>query len=207
MTALAAEFLKLALVHLLAVIAPGPDLAVTVRNSVRGGRRAGVFTALGIGAAMAVHASYAIAGLTLLQRHPTLLLAVQVLGIGYLLWLAWQLLRAQPAGPGAAPVTAAALSAAAAWRMGFLTNLLNPKAVLFFTALFTNLVSLTTPLWAKVGYGVWMCMVNALWFTLVAWLLSGAAQQALARHGYWVDRLMGLVLAWLAVAFALSLLR
>ncbi|BCQ67846.1 hypothetical protein PEQA60_18360 [Pseudomonas sp. Eqa60] len=56
------EFLALALVHFLAVVAPGPDFAVTIRQSVRFGRMTGVCTALGIGAGISVHVLYTLLG-------------------------------------------------------------------------------------------------------------------------------------------------
>ncbi|ERO61423.1 hypothetical protein P308_09075 [Pseudomonas piscis] len=56
------EFATLALVHFLAVLAPGPDFAVTIRQSVRFGRLVGTCTALGIGAGISVHVLYTLLG-------------------------------------------------------------------------------------------------------------------------------------------------
>lgn len=56
------EFLALAAIHFLAVVAPGPDFAVTIRQSVRFGRHAGIGTAVGIGAGISVHVIYTLLG-------------------------------------------------------------------------------------------------------------------------------------------------
>ena len=62
------EFLILALVHFLAVVAPGPDFAVVIQQSVSHGRKMGIVTALGIGAGISVHVLYTILGFGLLIK-------------------------------------------------------------------------------------------------------------------------------------------
>ena len=62
----AAEFLTVALIHLLAVASPGPDFAVVVRESVTHGRRAGTWTALGVGSAIFLHVGYSLLGIGLI---------------------------------------------------------------------------------------------------------------------------------------------
>lgn len=200
------EFIALALVHFLAVVAPGPDFAVTVRPSLRFGQRVGIWTALGIGAGMSVHIIYTLLGVgALLQTSAQLMLAARILGAGYLLYLAWQFLRAQPAKADQADSNqpeAAIPSAAMAFRTGFLTNATNPKATLFFLAVFTTIVSPATPLPVQLGYGLWMCLVNALWFVGVSLMFSRAwLRQAFLRIAHWIERGIGLLL----LAFACRL--
>ena len=87
--------------------------------------------------------------------------------------------------------------------MGFMTNALNPKATIFFLAIFTTLVSPTTPMKVQFVYGVWMCSVNALWFMLVAVLFSRPiVRQQFLKMGKKFERVMGLIL----IALALKLL-
>ncbi|BCQ60446.1 hypothetical protein PBOI14_21960 [Pseudomonas sp. Boi14] len=100
------EFLALALVHFLAVVAPGPDFAVTIRQSVRFGRMTGVCTALGIGAGISVHVLYTLLGVgALMHATPWLLSAAKLLGGAYILYLGISLLRskAKTSLPGEAP--------------------------------------------------------------------------------------------------------
>lgn len=193
------EFALIALAHLLAVVSPGPDFLMTVRQSVRHGFRTGSWTAVGIGAGILVHVAYTVLGIAVLLRdNPTLFQIVRYAGALYLLWLGWQCLRS--GGVASADVNGKAEPMPTTWqafRIGFLTNALNPKATLFFLALFTSIVSLTTPWPIQVGYGLWMMVVTALWFVLVAWLMVRPPVRAMfLRAGVWFDRVLG-VLLWL----------
>ena len=208
-----AEFIGLATVHFLAVVAPGPDFAVTVSQSVRHGRRIGLLTALGIGCGISVHVAYTLLGMgALLHASPSLALVARLLGGTYLLYLAFKLLRAKPAAPVLAesaddsPRLGRRPSAWKAFATGFLTNATNPKATLFFLAIFTTLVSSDTPLHIQTLYGIWMCSVNASWFALVSLLFSQSRIRAgFIRIGHWFERLMGLILAAFAARLMLSL--
>ncbi|MDO5625698.1 MAG: LysE family transporter [Pseudomonadota bacterium] len=202
------EFIALAVIHFLAVVAPGPDFAITVRQSVRYGRQVGVVTALGIGAGISLHVGYTLLGVgALLHAHHGLLMAASLIGAAYLIYLGGVLLRSQPKADaaGAAPVAAGPvdMSFRRAFWMGFLTNATNPKATLFFLAIFTTVVKPSTPLAVQAAYGAWMCGVNAAWFALVALLFAAdAVRRRFLRMGHWLERGMGALL----LVFALRLL-
>src|SRR6218665_2771693 len=74
MASYAPEFLSLALIRFLAVVAPGPDFASTISQSGRHGRRARIYTALGIGAGISVHVIYAPLGIGALMPDSTVLM-------------------------------------------------------------------------------------------------------------------------------------
>ena len=205
------EFLGLALIHFLAVVAPGPDFAVTVRQSVRYGRAVGLYTALGIGAGISVHVLYTLVGIgTLMHTLPWLLGIAKIVGGIYILYLGVSLLRSTSASdePGATPFSQQETqSPLAAFRLGFLTNATNPKATLFFLAIFTTVVSAHTPIQIQALYGVWMCAVNAAWFMLVSALFSSVrVRQAFLSLGHWFERIMGAVLVFFALRLLLSIL-
>lgn len=202
------EFMTVALVHLLAVASPGPDFAVVVRESVAQGRRAGSWTALGVGCGIFVHVAYSLLGIGLIVSQSIVLFNLfKWLAAAYLVYLGWRALRARPMS--LEPVdTANAAVARSAWRafvIGFVTNGLNPKATLFFLSLFTVVISPDTPLLVQAGYGVYLAGATALWFLLVAWLFSrGRVRAGFARMGHWFDRLTGAVLIGLGARLALS---
>jgi RhtB (resistance to homoserine/threonine) family protein len=209
------EFLSLALIHFLLVMAPGADFAIAVRQSVRHGRRAGVFTALGFGAGTALHVAYTLLGVSaLLQTTPWLLEVVKWLGGAYLMYLGLVFLRSRPAaqeavdaamdemavGNQVAALNPTGPSLRQSFWIGFLTNATNPKATLFFLAMFTTLVSPTTPLPVQMLYGLWMCLAIAAWFSFVAFVFTRAlVRQRFVRSGHWFERAMGLVLLGFAV--------
>jgi RhtB (resistance to homoserine/threonine) family protein len=194
------EFLALATIHFLAVVAPGPDFAVTIRQSARCGRVVGICTALGIGAGISVHVLYTLLGVgALMHTIPWLLTVAKVVGGAYILYLGVSLVRSRPKTvlegeePSDTPVAEQTLLRA--FTTGFLTNATNPKATLFVLAIFTTIISAKTPLKIQALYGVWMCLVNALWFVVVALFFSSSRVRLLfMRMGHWFERSMGVIL-------------
>lgn len=200
------EFSKVALAHLLAVASPGPDFALVLKESLSRGRRFAIYASLGIGTAILLHVSYSLLGLGLLIRNsPTWFGVVKYAGAAYLAWLGVQALRAKPRAPDADAVDSVGgpPNSVRAFGLGFLTNALNPKATLFFISLFVLAVNPATPKLIQAGYGVWMAVATAAWFSLVSVLFARAEVRAkFWRHGHWIDRALGLVF----LAFAASLI-
>ncbi|MDO4904268.1 MAG: LysE family transporter [Lautropia sp.] len=203
------EFLTLASVHFVAMAAPGPDFTLVMSQSVRHGRSAGIWVSLGIAAGLSIHVIYTVLGVgALMHTTPWLLNVARTSGAAYIGYVAWRMLRAQAAGATSGPAaekkaSSAQTSARELFAMGFLTNATNPKVTLFFLAIFTSVVDAQTPPWAQAGYGAWMCMVNAIWFSLVAtFFATRRVRDLFLRLGHWFERIMGLLL----MLFALRLL-
>ncbi|WP_085668016.1 MULTISPECIES: LysE family translocator [unclassified Pseudomonas] len=205
------EFLALATIHFLAVVAPGPDFAVTIRQSVRFGRLVGICTALGIGAGISVHVLYTLLGVgALMHTTPWLLTVAKVVGGAYILYLGVSLIRSKPKttmeGEKNSDEPLVEQSLFKAFSTGFLTNATNPKATLFFLAIFTTIISASTPLQIQALYGLWMCGVNALWFVIVALFFSSSKVRVLfMRMGHWFERSMGVILILFAGRLVLSM--
>ncbi|MEH3148148.1 MAG: LysE family transporter [Methylobacterium frigidaeris] len=201
------EWFAVILITLFAVVSPGPDFAMVSRNSLVLSRRAGLLTAVGIGLGVAVHVAYTLLGLGLVIRQSLVLFtALKLAGAAYLIWLGLRMLAAKPSAPAEAPP--AAPSDAAALRTGFLTNALNPKTSIFIVSLFMQVVQPDTPLAIQVAYGAFIMAAHALWFAVVALVLSqtGIRRRILAA-GTWIDRAFGLVLAGFGTALAVATLR
>ena len=198
------EFSQVALAHLLAVISPGPDFAIVLKQSVTHGRRIAIWTSIGIGSAIFFHIAYSLLGLGLLIRSsPFWFNAVRYTGAAYLAWLGLQGLRAKPRDFSPVPTDRAGqpLAASRAFATGFLTNALNPKATLFFVSLFVLLVSPDTPSIIRAAYGTWMALGTMAWFSLVAVLFTQPeVQRRFQRQAHWIDRILGLVLLGFAAA-------
>ena len=203
-----AEFLTVALIHLLAVASPGPDFAVVVRESVTHGRRAGTWTAFGVGMAIFLHVGYSLLGIGLIVSQSIVLFnALKWLAAAYLLYIGFKALRAGPTAPGSDTVQASTVERTprAAFVAGFMTNGLNPKATLFFLSLFTVVINPHTPLLIQAGYGAYLAVATGLWFCLVALLFSHArVRSGFARMGHWFDRGMGAVLVALGIKIAFT---
>ena len=202
------EFITIALVHLVAVASPGPDFAVVVRNSVAYGRRIAIYTSLGIGTAILLHVAYSLIGLSvLIASTPWLFKAFSYAAAAYLLYLAVGALRSGPHHYSVSKnkLAVTPISPAKAFGIGFLTNGLNPKATLFFLSLFTAIIEVSTPLSVKIVYGAYLSIATAAWFCLLSYLLSTSrVAQFIGEKGYWLDRLMGLLLIGLAVKLVIT---
>lgn len=162
------------IVHLLAVISPGPDFIMACRNSLTYSRSIGIWTAVGFGLGISVHILYCLAGIGLLISQSILVFnIIKLLGAGYLIYIGVLSIRAR-----SSTITVETgdklknYSAFDAIKTGFLTNALNPKATLFFLSLFTLVISPTTPL-VVVGIASFIMIMNTiLWFSLVAIFLT-----------------------------------
>jgi len=176
------EITAVGVITLLAVISPGPDFAMITRLTLRGGRRAGLLGALGIACGIAVHLSYTLIGLgVLLAGQQWLLTTLRYLGAGYLIWLglaafwpdirAWVRGQPRPAQQSIDTDNSTTQPAKALW-LGFGTNALNPKTMLFIVAIFSQVISPQTPISIELAYGLYIAICHLLWFSLVATLLS-----------------------------------
>ena len=202
------EFLTIAIAHLFAVASPGPDFAVVTRQSVTAGTPAGVWTALGVGAGILLHIAYCLLGVALvIASSPRLFEVLKLLAAAYLLYLGVQSIRTSFAAPLAAVDLGKGEVSLRPWRamaLGFLTNGLNPKATLFFLALFTVVIDPQTPLSIQLAYGIYLAVATFAWFAGLSFLLGRPGVRAwLLRAGAWVERGMGVILILLAVQIAL----
>lgn len=189
------ELLAVATITILAVISPGPDFAMVTRNGYSFGRKIGLISALGIAAGVQVHVVYTVLGVAILiTQSPTLFLVMKVAGAAYLMYLGYQSFRNRTAlntegEEGNMP------SAWQAFGMGFLTNALNPKTMLFVVATFTQLVQPDTSFWLNFAYGFFMSFAHWVWFSIVALVFSNKRLRAamLARQRL-LDRVIGVAL-------------
>jgi threonine/homoserine/homoserine lactone efflux protein len=129
---------------------PGVDMAFTLVSTLRGGVRAGLAAAAGVGAGCVVHTLAAAFGLAaLMAASAAAFNAVKWLGAAYLLWLAWGMLhagwRAAPPIASERSTTLQPVGAGALFRQGFVTNVLNPKVALFFLALLPQFIAADAP--------------------------------------------------------------
>lgn len=197
------EFLMLTLIHLLAVMSPGPDFAVIVRQSISFDRKTALITSLGIGAGIAVHMAYTLFGLGfIITQSEVGFFIAQLVGICYLCFLAFKLLtsKAQAAFSDEITLDNNPRHHQKAFVLGVLTNVLNPKATLFFLAIFTTVVSIKTPLYVQGIYALWIIFTTIVWFSLVSTFFSQKKIRAkFVSHGHIFERIMGVVLLLFAV--------
>ena len=199
------ELLAVVAITFFAVISPGPDFAMVSRNSLLLSRRTGVLTAIGIAAGVCVHVAYTLLGVGLLiQQSLWLFNLIKLAGAAYLIFLGIKMLRAQPE-TGEELASQPALSSLGALRTGFLTNVLNPKTTIFIVSLFMQVVQPQTPLAVQLGYGAFIVLAHALWFSAVALFFSSASVRSrLLAVRHWIDRIFGGLLVGFGMLLALT---
>lgn len=175
------SFLTFLGVSIVVIVAPGPDTALTIRNTFRGGRASGVATALGVSTGQLIWAVATSVGLVavLLASEPVFR-AVRLAGAAYLIWLGAQSLRAAFRGrtPRAATeIGGRPLASGAAFAQGIVNNLGNPKMAVFFASV---LPQFTAPgqgmVSALVLLGVVFSTLTFAWLTVYATLISTAGR-------------------------------
>jgi threonine/homoserine/homoserine lactone efflux protein len=190
-------------VSLLVIATPGPDTALTVRNTLLGGRRGGCCTALGVATGQALWALAASLGLVaLLLASAPVFEAVRWFGAAYLVWLGgtslWHAWRG--ASPAAAGIARRQLPASAAFRQGLLSDLANPKMAVFFSSLLPQFADSFAGL---AWHGLVFVGLTLAWLTAYACVLSRAGD-FVRRSSIWrmVEVLTGAALV--ALGFRLA---
>lgn len=202
------EFLIVASVHLLAVASPGPDFALIMKNSLTASRKVAIWSAGGVALGIMVHVLFALVGLSfLIATSAFAFTVVKYAGAAYLIYIGYKSLKAKPCAVLSTEIerVVSHMSVGEALRVGFLTNVLNPKAALFFLGLFTQVISPNTPLWLKSAYGIEMTIATFAWFTIIAVVLShGSVRGLFVSSMHHVERFFGVVLIALGIKVALS---
>ncbi|PID58920.1 lysine transporter LysE [candidate division KSB3 bacterium] len=192
-------------VHAVALISPGPDFAVTTRLSVLNGRKAGVLAASGIATAIGIYVMICAFGLSLvLSALPVLSRLLAYAGALYLGWLGVKSLLSQ----GESPTQAVQTETGNAFATGFFTNLLNPKAMVYFSSVLPQVLKPHAPLSDTIVILLLLCLESLLWFAIVAFVFSSN------RVFVWLNgrlvcfkRIIGAVLIALAFNVARSIYR
>jgi threonine/homoserine/homoserine lactone efflux protein len=189
-------------ISVLVIVTPGQDTALTIRNSLLGGRRAGIYTALGVSGGQAVWALATSAGLAaLIVAFEPAFVALKVVGAAFLVYLGVHaLLRAIRGRPPEAASGRAELSARLALRQGLLSNLGNPKMAVFFTSLLPQFGSSFASLLAL---GLLFCSLTLVWLSAYAVAVAKAGdvlRRPVIRRVF--DALFGAVLVALGARLA-----
>jgi threonine/homoserine/homoserine lactone efflux protein len=193
-------------VSLLVIATPGPDTALTVRNTLLGGRRGGCLTAAGVAAGQAIWALASSAGLVaLLVASAPVFEAVKWLGAAYLIWLGlhtlWGAVRGRAAPGRVGANSASRLSGGVAFRQGVLSDLGNPKMAVFFSSLLPQFADASFS--SLSAHGLLFCAMTFAWLVGYAVALA-AAGDYVRRRAVWraVEAATGAALVALGLKLA-----
>lgn len=162
------------LVHLMALISPGPDFILACRNTIQYSSNIGIWTAVGFGMGVAIHMSYSLFGLTWVIAQSNFFVdIIKYLGAAYLIYLGISSIFSKRTS---ITITTEQpdrnINRFDAIRMGFITNLLNPKATLFFLSLFTIIIGPEVKLGVMILLSFILISTTVIWFSLVAIFLN-----------------------------------
>lgn len=201
------DIVTLAIVGLLIVISPGADFVLVLKNSLSHGRHAGLLSALGISLAITVHIGYSLLGISYLISHNELLFnLIKYAGAAYLVYLG---IKGIFAASAQTVITAEQDNSLPSYRyfaQGFLCNVLNPKTMLFFLSIFSQVISEDGASSTQaLIYGGYMVVLHGVWFALVATLMTSTAlQHKLERVKPLINKACGVGLVSFGAALALK---
>ena len=185
---------------------PGPDFILVLKIALNDGKKAGAFASLGISIGLLIHCSIAMTGLAVLLDTSTELgKAIKLLGSAYLIYLALNLLRIDKQKfLNTRNVTENSKSngtASVAFFQGFLTNILNPKVIIFISAILSGFISSNSTFNEKLIYGFIIVLQGGVFWFLFSCLLQGNAIKALfLNHQRFFNMLFALLLILVAIA-------
>lgn len=200
----------LAVVHFVALMSPGPDFALVVQNATRYGRQTGLYIALGLSCGILLHSILSLTGVSyLVHQQPTLFALLQLAGGSYLFYLGYGALKAtwntfkHPVNvTDDSEQTSLLLSnKRQAFSRGFTTNILNPKALVFFVSLVSSLVPASMSLSGK-GVALFILWsLSLLWFAFLAWALSTQRMQRKIKVlAVYIDGLCGVLFTFIGLS-------
>ena len=199
--------IMVATIAALGMVSPGPDFFLIIKNAARYQRSAAMMTAFGIIVAIALHMSYCVAGLAvLITTTPWLFNILKYAGAAYLIWIGIHALFSR----GGSKInidnqTPQEVSLKSAFLQGYLCNLLNPKATLFFLAVFTQVLEVNSGVGEKLWYAGIILGLSFIWWPMLVVLIQSApVRLALAKAQKIIDRLLGVMLIGLGLKVALS---
>ena len=190
----------IAAVCMMGAISPGPSLAVVVRNTVSGGRREGVITSIGHGIGFGIYALIAVIGMSTLLENEKAFQALQWGGAGLLILLGIMMIKSESKNEDEDNN-----SGRRGFTEGFMMAFLNPKILVFLTAVFSQFLWVGITLREQIIVGVMGGVIDGVWYVLVALALAGTPLiNGLRKNAVIVDRVIGTVLLFVAVSLILK---
>lgn len=199
--------LFVATIATLGMLSPGPDFFLVIKNAARYSRPAAMMTSLGVIGGVATHMTYCVAGLAVvITTTPWLFGLLKYAGAAYLIWIGLHALLSRGGGKmDVSQIARQQTTLKKAFLQGYLCNLLNPKATLFFLSVFTQVLSVSSGMLDKLWYAGVILLLSVIWWPLLVVLIqSEPVRRGLAKAQKIVDKLLGGMLIALGIKVALS---
>ncbi|MBB1477354.1 LysE family translocator [Shewanella sp. SG41-3] len=212
---------SLAVIHIVALMSPGPDFAIIVKMATQQTRLTALYCALGIAVAILIHTFLSLMGISvMIQQSHIAFMAVQLIGSSYLAWMGYGALKSAMTSIISKHRTVdipsvqqnltqvAIVSSLKGFKAGLYTNLLNPKALIFFITLFSVLITPQVNHSTKIAATVLLFVLSLAWFSLLALVLSKPrVQQKLLAANTIIDLLVGIIFIAVALTIASNIIQ
>ena len=204
------QFLIIAAAHILAVVSPGPDFFLILRQSFLYGRKKTILTSLGIASGILIHTSYCTLGLSFILSHDFIYNTLKILCAIYLFYLGCKSFLSKPIQDRLDTDNVEnsnfndSITSFSAYKQGFITNAFNAKAGLFFISLYSFIDS-QTPNYLLFFYGFWMAFITGIWFIFLTFLLTSKSVNSLtSNYHVYINKFMGILLIYMAIKIYLN---
>ena len=194
------QFFFIAFAHFLAVVSPGPDFILINRQSFLYGRSVAIFTSLGIGFGIIIHSLYCIVGLNFLSQNQIIISFLRLICGFYLIYLGYYSLVSSSLLKSKEKFNdiKKTLTFLNAFKIGFITNVLNVKATFFFLSIYVFIAS--SPTIVKLFYGIWMSLITSFWFIFLSIILTSKfVEEKTYQYQVYINKLMGVILVYLGL--------
>ncbi|MDC0864614.1 LysE family transporter [Rickettsiaceae bacterium] len=202
--------IQVTILNMIGLVSLGPDFALVMRNSLVHDKRAGMMTSLGITCGEAVHICYISLGVgVIIENNSMLLASMKILGGIYLVYIGIQMVRSkQNPATLVNPSHQQSLNTVSDFKMfrvGFITNILNPKVILFFLGLFSVVINSNTPIGILLLYVFVILITTFGWFSFVTIFFSHRdIRDKFIKVKHLIDRVTGIFLILISVKLVLT---
>ena len=200
---------EILITYILTVLAlmstPGPSHLLMLSNSAANGFTRSLATAAGDLTANMLQMLAAGLGLSaLIMAAPKAFIAIKIVGVLYLIWLGIQMIR-KSYKPRAENISAPRTSLKALYLQGFITSATNPKAVVFFAALFPQFISNASPFWPQfIALSAAYILIDGTFLSVYGFAASRLRKFTTSHESRWIDRLGGIGILIAAVLLGLK---
>ena len=194
-------------IHVFAWFTPGPLFVLIIRNSLVYSHKSGIWTAVGIALGNFIHITYSVTGLVIIiSASPVAFNIIKFLGVGYLVYLGIKtfLIKVKIQKKNTAYNEHKDISPFKAAKIGFLTNILSPKASLFFASIFTTVMASGAPFWVVIFLWIAMPLNSLIMASILSMFFTQKRVSSVyANYQQIVNKLLGVALLLLAIMIAI----
>ncbi|BAK71938.1 LysE family translocator [Arcobacter sp. L] len=198
------EFVFLASAIFLALMSPGPDFMVTLKQSINHERKYAIISSFGISIGIVFHLAYTILGFSfIIKVFPMFLDIIRYIGATYLIYIGYKSFKSSHIK--IEKDNQKKMTIKKAFMLGFFCNVFNPKATMFFLSIFSIIVNESTPMYVQLLFGLFCVIANFVWYSLIALFLTRKKSiELFDKYSNIINKVIGAILIFFGFYFILS---